>query len=202
MKNKNWWMILIVLIVVLVAWELWPTEMRVHNFSYDEESSPDLLDACIGESGISTVSWELIYPRKVDLNEDLTVTLSMNPSLSEGVGTIEMCSPITIAANLEIPGSMIEPGEFIFTAFEAIQPTQISWRVIEHALELDGKLWIYALLGDARDLEKQNPLFVIPINIEVKSFFGLDPRLLRIFGLIGSFLIFSLFALVHQHRRE
>jgi hypothetical protein len=51
-------------------------------------------------------------------------------------------------------------------------------------------------------LEKQNPLFVIPINIEVKSFFGLDPRLLRIFGLIGSFLIFSLFALVHQHRHE
>ncbi len=191
-----------VLIVAIIAWELWPKAMSVHTFRYDEGNSPNLFGVCVRTSGILSATWELAYPRQVELNSESIITLRVIPPVTEEGEVLEECSQISIAAYLEIPGAVLEPGEIIFTAFERQQSTQITWRVLENSQKINGKLWVYAFPGEDRDLDTQIPLFAIPFKIELLSLFGLKPQFVRTIGLIGLLLVLVFYAFIYQDRSK
>jgi len=189
------------MIGALGVWGIWPERMVFRTFGYDKENKPDLLDACVLESGILSSKWELRFPQQIELFSRSTATLKMIPNR-----TYDDASYVTIdvivAANLEMPGAVIEPGETVFTAFDMKMPLEISWNIINNAPQTGGKLWIYAIPGETRSLEDSIPLFALPVDIQVVSFFGLEPRLIRIAGLVVVCVIFILILMMHQHRSE
>lgn len=189
--------ILILIFAAIFIWSLWPLPEahQVYKVVGDYIDS-DLIDDCPTLTGMVGANVELDYPEKIWRSETAEILLSIYPEQTQYIAdgdTKSVCN-LTLEATLAVSDLRIEPGERIVVPFSGVNSQTLIFSITSYSNNsVAGKLWISA---DAYDIEGQSigrvPMFVIPLEIEVISIFGLPPTIARygcVFALMLQLLI-------------
>ena len=105
---------------------------------------------------------------------------------------------VFVESKLEILNAQIAPDGLIHSALRTDQDTKFTWNIrTDKSTPMEGTLWIYLALQPrlANSVTEEQPLFAIPINLEVKTILGLPADLAVVIGIFGNLLAIALLIL-------
>lgn len=193
--------ILLSFILMLLLWEFYPQEKEVKSFTYNQTESQTQIEDSLRQSSIIGARWELEYPKQVELGDESSIILEIEPRKNiDNRNRNEEDNTITIVTKLETNGGVLTPGQIIYTAYDPTNPTAISWSVLALSGEIKSKLWIYVNQTDVNKQDHTTPLFVIPFEIQVATVFGMKPRHFRLVVFISIIVLFFIVLIVKSPR--
>jgi len=194
---------LTVLALVLIVWSGWPLPKTRQVMTLN----PDFLDPadlqhCSLLNQLPDYEFELVYPRQLWKAEPASLILTMRRLESAparaSAAPQNTCS-LALETRLLADNVSSLPGNTIIESFVGGQSQSFIFTITApEALDVSGDLWIYASPVDPSGKTSGSiPLFVIPLEMQVLTIFGLSPALVRYIGML---LLVALAALAFRLR--
>jgi len=199
--KKSWpFLFLVLFSALIIYWEIKPPDNNQRILYYDDEQSNLGLDECLVNSGLLDSAWNIVNPESVELGAPAKITLTIIPENKSIEKNRNICLNSSIAVELTAVDALIEPGEKIFTDFNPNQATHISWEVTTFSEDLDAQMWIYAVTNNKDGQINSTPLFSVPINIDIVSFLGIQPRIVRI-AMLSIQIVLSIILIIKNQKK-
>lgn len=184
--------ILIICLVALLLWSFWPSP----QVAIISKLSPSLLLTeelyeCQLLNQLLNSEFLLRYPHTIGFQESGSLFFEINPPSNKLDEYPKDCL-VVIETSLEIRDLIIRPGSLVIEPYRGQKQQMVVYhfQLNQPNRNQKGNFWVYAVINHNESQAIRIPLFAYPIQIELKQFLGLSPRITRM-GTI-SILIFIL----------
>jgi hypothetical protein len=183
MKNSIILVILVVFLVGLLLWEIWPDRVETAYLVFEKNQSSQLLSInCQELEYLLDKQWEIKYPKSITKNETKKITvvlLDTSPANSFVVAGESECD-MAIEVFLDISGTAIEPGSRIIEPYYLRSPLRFEWEIQAIGEDVSGIIWMYMVEYENGGQLSRYPLFAYPVELRINTFMGFSPRVLRV----------------------
>ena len=160
---------------------------------------PEQIQLASGEAyQISPYEVTISRPSPLTMGTISHVNVSIHPlgtSPKTGLPLITERLQVNVESKLEITNAQIAPAGLIHSALKTDQDTNFTWNITtDHSSQLSGTLWIYLAVQpkSSSSITEEQPLFAIPMNIDVTTVLGLRADLALVLGIFGSLFAIAL----------
>ena len=190
------WVFLLAFSAILIG-SYWPLPekvqvLRINQAYLDDEQ----IAACPQLTALLDYDLQLAVPEKVWRSEESQIELDIYPikKIKSPISTGSDSCNLTLEIKLDMDNLRIEPGDRIVVPFKGDFDQTFTFNITPYSTEkAEGELWISAdIYGAGGKQQSHMPLFVIPLEVEVVSIFGLPPIIVRyicLFALMIQFVI-------------
>jgi len=182
MKNIIILTILVVFLVGLLLWEIWPDCIEIVHLVFKKNQSGQLLLInCTELEYLLDKQWEIKYPQLITKNETKKISvvlLDTSPANSFIVAGESECD-MAIEVFLDISGTAISPGSRIIEPYFMGSPLRFEWEIQAVNEDVNGTIWIYMVVDGNEGQLSRYPLFAYPVELRINTFLGFPPRVLR-----------------------
>lgn len=192
MKNIVIFTILVVFLVGLLLWEIWPDPIEIVHLVFKKNQSSQLLSInCQELEFLLDKPWEIKYPQLITKNETkkITVVLLDTSPINSFVGAEEPECDVAIEVFLDISGIAISPSSRIIEPYYLGSPLRFEWEIQAVDEDVSGIIWIYVVEYYNGEELSRYPLFAYPVELRINTLMGFSPRVLRI--ILLAFVIIS-----------
>ena len=192
MKNIVIFTILVVFLVGLLLWEIWPDPIEIVHLVFKKNQSSQLLSInCQDLEFLLDKPWEIKYPQLITKNETkkITVVLLDTSPINLFVGAEEPECDVAIEVFLDISGIAISPSSRIIEPYYLGSPLRFEWEIQAVDEDVSGIIWIYVVEYYNGEELSRYPLFAYPVELRINTLMGFSPRVLRI--ILLAFVIIS-----------
>ena len=192
MKNIIIFTILVVILVGLLLWEIWPDPIEIVHLVFKKNQSSQLLSInCQELEFLLDKPWEIKYPQLITKNETkkITVVLLDTSPINSFVGAEEPECDVAIEVFLDISGIAISPSSRIIEPYYLGSPLRFEWEIQAVDEDVSGIIWIYVVEYYNGEELSRYPLFAYPVELRINTLMGFSPRVLRI--ILLAFVIIS-----------
>ena len=203
MKNIIILTTLIVFLVGLLLWEIWPDRIEIVHLVFKKNQSSRLLSInCQELEFLLDKQWEIKYPHLITKNETkkITVVLLDTSPTKFRVGAEESECDVAIEVFLDISGTAISPGPRIIEPYYLGSPLRFEWEIQAVDEDVSGIIWIYMVEYDKRGELSRYPLFAYPVELQINTLMGFSPRVLRIILLALAIISSGIYLLLKPDR--
>jgi len=183
MKNKFILIILIIFLVGLFLWEIWPDRIEIIHLDFKKNRTNQLISTdCREVEFLLDKQWEIKYPHLISKNESREISVAqLGPSSGNSplVAGDSECD-VAIEVFLNVPGTVISPGSRIIEPYHFGSPLQFEWEIQAVDGDVSGIIWIYMIVKDNGGQLSRYPLFALPVELHTNTLMGVTPRVLRI----------------------
>jgi len=205
MKSIFILIILVIFLIGLFLWEIWPDRVEIINLDSKKDQANQIQTInCRSVDSLFERQWEIRYPYSLSKNETKEVSvLLLDSSLTHSsISAGESECDIAIEVILDISNIIIKPGPRIIEPFHPGSPLRFEWIVQAVDGDASGTIWIYVLSDESTGQLFRYPLFVLPVKIRNYSLMGISPRLLRIILFALIFIGSGIYLLLRPNERE
>jgi len=188
-KISVYWVIAIILIGILI-WALWPAPLIHTKMRIKSESLFPCDRNCDLKKIFSAYQFNVIHPRYLNFGQSFFLKVVME-RVETSDDLAQLINDLAIKMVLKTNTAMIEPGEEIIQPLEKVSKQIIRFEILPRGVGKlwDGLLWIYMLIpSESSGSFEAIPLFAVPLEIEMRSFFGMPinaATMISICGLVG-----------------
>jgi hypothetical protein len=205
MKNIIILTVLVIFLVGLLLWEIWPDRIEIVHLDFRKNQSSQLLSInCQELDLLLDKQWEIRYPHLITKNETkkISVVLLDTSSANSFIVTEESECDMAIEVFLDISGTAISPGSRIIEPYYLGSPLRFEWEIQAVDEDVSGIIWIYLVVdGDGGQFSRR-PLFAYPVELRVITLMGFPPRVFRIIILALAIFSSGIYLLLKPDRRE
>jgi len=149
MKNKFVLTILIIFLVGLFLWEIWPDRIEIIHLDFKKNRANHLISTdCREVEYLLDKQWEIKYPKLITKNQirEISVFL-LDPSSGNSllVAGDSECD-IAIEVFLDVPDTVISPGSRIIEPYHFGSPLRFKWEIQAVDGDVSGIIWIYMIV--------------------------------------------------------
>lgn len=178
----------------VLVWPLWINPKVERTYIYDSENG--LFDplVCGLDASLKDTRLTVAYPKSINKGGLAQIEIWPVFNWVNENSDAKSCN-WAFEVLLQMDHAFITPRETIIQPVTAAadQVMKFEIRARESPRVLEGRLWIYVLSGgEGLAMTDRTPLFVIPLEIEVRSLFGVPPG----WASSASFAILALLALL------
>ncbi len=183
MKNKFVLIILIIILVGLFLWEIWPDRIEIIHLDFKKNRTNQLISTdCREVEFLLDKQWEIKYPHLITKNESGEISVALlGPSSGNSllVAGDSECD-IAIEVYLDVPDTVTSPGSRIIEPYHCGSPLRFEWEIQALDGDVSGIIWIYMIVKDNGGQLSRYPLFALPVELQINTLMGVSPRVLRI----------------------
>jgi len=205
MKSIFILIILVIILIGLLIWEIWPDRVEVVHLDFKKELANQIQPVnCRAVDSLLDRQWEIKYPYTISNIETRIVSVVLSDSsltnLSIDAGESE-CD-IAIEVTLDVSGIATSPGSRIIEPYHIGSPLRFEWSVQAADGDVSGTIWIYVLSDENGGQLSRYPLFALPVEFRTVSIMGIPPRILRIILFFLILISSGIYFLLKPTRRE
>lgn len=188
-------MLLIVLSGILI-WSIQPSPEIITSYQYRNDIPAGDEQQCSEKEFITAYQFHLAYPEFIYSKETGFMTLILESQSSNHQEPEIIQCDFALELFFDLPQAIITPGASVIQTLESNSPQSFKFEIISSRPKgrIIGTLWIYLLSKySAGDSAERTPLFVIPVEINIRSFLGLSRFWVKIITLSASLALFISF---------
>jgi len=192
MKSILILIILVVFLIGLLIWEIWPDRIEIVYLDFNKAQTKKIQSInCRAVDYLLDRQWEIKYPYSISKNEEKIISVNLldtsatDPPILIGKSECD----IAIEVLLDISGIVTSPGSRIIEPYHIGSTLRFEWGVQAADGDVSGTIWIYLLSDENSGQFSRYPLFALPVEVRTISLMGISPRMLRI--ILFSMIIIS-----------
>ena len=182
---------------------VYPMVEKEYFFSEQELSSTSSTAEALIQDVLQNYHLVVRYPENAWFGETYLVSMTVTPNEDESMYPAgEEEQALFVEGRLEMDNGKLLPGKTLLTPFRFEQTTKFQWQVQLDSRSLQtGRLWVtFYPAGEETTQNLSAPLMVIPVNVEIHTFFGLKAGVGRLTGTIVGLGCIAIIVW-HRHRR-
>ena len=124
--------ILIIFLVCLFLWEIWPDRIEIIHLDFKKNRASQLFSTdCREVKLLLDKQWEIKYPKLITKNEssEITVALLDPSSVNSLLVAGDSECDIAIEVFLDVPDTVISPGSRIIEPYHFGSPLRFKWEI-------------------------------------------------------------------------
>ncbi len=183
MKSILILIILVVFLIGLLIWEIWPDRIEIVHLDFNKDQTNKMQSInCQAMDYLLDRQWEIKYPYSISKNEEKIISVNLldtsatDPPILIGKSECD----IAIEVLLDISGIVTSPGSRIIEPYHIGSTLRFEWGVQAADGDVSGTIWIYLLSDENSGQFSRYPLFALPVEVRTISLMGISPRMLRI----------------------
>lgn len=183
MKSILVLIILVVFLVGLLLWEIWPDRVEIVHLDYKKNLTNQIWPSnCRAVDSLLDRRWEIKYPYSISKIETKMISAVLLDSslVNSSIAAGESECDIAIEVLLDVSGLVPSPGSRIIEPFHIGSPLRFEWSAQAADGDVSCTIWIYILLDEKGQQISRYPLFALPVELKTFSIMGIPPRILRI----------------------
>ena len=185
MKSIYFLFILVIALISLLLWEIWPDQFQIINLNYQINQNEEMQRLnCAGLSSLLEREWEIRIPKTISTSEKKKVSVVLkNPPQTDlsNIAEAPACN-LAVEVHFDVSGIDTIPGSRIIESYQLGANLIYEWRISTQKGNgsASGTIWIYLLINEKDGQITRYPLFALPVEFRSHSFFGISPRVWRI----------------------
>jgi len=183
MKSIFILIILVIFLIGLLLWEIWPDRVEIVHLNFKKDLANQIQPLkCRTVDSLLDRRWEIKYPYSISIIEPKIVSVILLDSslANSSIATEESECDIAIEVLLDVPGIVTNPGSRIIEPYHIGSPLRFEWNIQAADGDMSGIIWIYLLSDESGKQISRYPLFALPVEFRTVSLMGIPPRILRI----------------------
>lgn len=179
-----------ILSVSLFSWSLIPSSFRTNSLKGEIINDGSLQFPCLPENQI--IEFELDYSIPEIINKGESGKISLDIEFINGIKVLEVtsCSAF-FETSFTSNNAMVFPGKTMLIPAGITDSNNFQFELVQfEGLDaIDGDIFVSLVIKkNGSDESKKFTFSIIPVNIEIRSFYGIQPKIVK----MATLLIFGL----------
>jgi len=205
MKSILITIILVVFMIGLLIWEIWPDRIEIIHLDFQEGQTNQIQSInCQEVDYLLDGQWEIKYPESISKKESkiISVNLLDTSAIDPSIPMEESKCDVAVEVLLDITGIAASPGSRIIEPYHIGSPLRFEWNVQAVDGDASGTIWIYIVLDEKGGQFSRYPLFALPVEFRTILLLGVSPHILRIILFALTLISSGIYLLIMTNKRE